>query len=70
LGAKSFGESSCAGEDTDQAQVFGKNGREVLPIKIRSKAMDFVKDCAASPRSGQNGRARAACSWSPRGGIG
>jgi hypothetical protein len=35
LGAKSFGVTSCVDEDTDQARVFGKNGREVLSIKIR-----------------------------------
>src|SRR5579863_644024 len=34
LGAKSFGVTSYVGEDTDQAQVFGKKGREVLSIKI------------------------------------
>jgi hypothetical protein len=42
LGAKSFGETFCVDENTDQAQVFGKNGREVLPIKIRLNARHFV----------------------------
>jgi hypothetical protein len=44
LGAKSFGKSLFVADDTAYAQVFGKNGREVLPIKIRSNAKDFVKD--------------------------
>jgi hypothetical protein len=35
LGAKSFGVTLCVDEDTDQARVFGKKGREVLSIKIR-----------------------------------
>jgi hypothetical protein len=34
-GAKSFGGTSIAGEDTARARVFRKNGREVLSIKIR-----------------------------------
>jgi hypothetical protein len=33
--AKSFGEISLVREDTGDAQVFGKNGYEVLSIKIR-----------------------------------
>jgi hypothetical protein len=33
--AKSFGETSSVHYSTGDAQVFGKNGREVLSIKIR-----------------------------------
>jgi hypothetical protein len=32
-------------EDTGQARVFGKNGREVFLVKIRSNAEPLVKDC-------------------------
>src|SRR5579872_6461356 len=35
LGAKSFGVTSYVDEDTDQARVFGKKGREVLSMKFR-----------------------------------
>jgi hypothetical protein len=33
--AKSFGETSSVAEDRGYAQVFGKEGWEVLSIKIR-----------------------------------
>jgi hypothetical protein len=33
--AKSFGETSLLAETTEYAQVFGKDGWEVLSIKIR-----------------------------------
>jgi hypothetical protein len=35
LGAKSFGKTSSRREDTDQTQVFGKKGWEVLSVEIR-----------------------------------
>jgi hypothetical protein len=58
LGAKSFGETLFVEQDTDQAQVFGKNGRELLPIKIRSNAIRFVKDCRQKPRKIKAGAVR------------
>src|ERR1700744_4146526 len=47
LGAKSFGETLCVGEDTDQAQVFGKKGREVLSIKIGRSGNHSLRNVAA-----------------------
>jgi hypothetical protein len=61
-GPKPFDEARSVDNNTDDAQVFGKNGREVLSIKIRSNAPDFVKPrdeaasvgaCPAMPRHPQ-----------------
>jgi hypothetical protein len=50
-GPKPFDEARSVDNNTDDAQFFGKNGREVLSIKIRSNAPDFVKPRDAPARA-------------------